>query len=133
MKKRARGPRRPSLLLLRGARRPLTTSLSLALHFAHLALLWPLQRPSRNPPLPLPLRPRLPVMTNMFKAANAVNRNAVRAQRKQEQGNSDVKGEEGFGSNVQVLEERSRGRSSRAQSQRDVEVDQECVLYGEGP
>ena len=69
------------------------------------------------------------VMTNMFKAANAVNRNAVRAQRKEEQGTSDVKGEEGFGSGVKVLEERSPTRSKRAQSQRDVEVDQECVLY----
>ena len=65
----------------------------------------------------------------MFKAANAVNRGAVRAQRKEEQGSSEVKGEEGFGSNVKVLEERSRKRSTKAQSQRDVEVDQECVLY----
>ena len=49
-----------------------------------------------------------------------------------EMGNADVKetgqGTEA-GSNVKVLEERSRKRQGRAQSQRDTEMDQECVLY----
>ena len=45
-------------------------------------------------------------------------------------GNADVKttNATGVGSKVKVLEERSRKRSQRAQSQRDVEVDQECVV-----
>ena len=71
------------------------------------------------------------VMQNMFKKANAINNNAVRKQRKAEAGNSDAKATNSgeVGSKVKVLEERSRKREGRAQSQRDTEVDQECVLY----
>ena len=67
------------------------------------------------------------VMQNMFKKANALNNNEAHMQRKAEAGNSDVK--QGAGSKVKTLEEKSRRRSKRAQSQRDQEMDNELVLY----
>ena len=69
------------------------------------------------------------VMQNMFKKANAVNSNKAHFQRKSEMTQGDLKGEDGAGSKVKVLEERSRNATKRAAKQRDDEVDQEVVLY----